>query len=59
MSPRDVPALVCDACGEVKYALEVSREIDRVRRDFFVGRLRVLRAAAEIAFGPQSADSIV
>ncbi len=27
---KNVPALVCDACGERQYSLEVSREIDRL-----------------------------
>jgi YgiT-type zinc finger domain-containing protein len=35
---KDVPALICDTCGEVEYALEVSREIDRIRKDLLSGR---------------------
>ncbi len=31
---KHVPALICDACGEVEYTLEVSREIDVIRKDF-------------------------
>ncbi len=27
---KNVPALVCDACGERQYSLEVSQEIDRL-----------------------------
>jgi len=27
---KNVPALVCDACGERQYSLETSREIDRI-----------------------------
>jgi YgiT-type zinc finger domain-containing protein len=34
---KDVPALVCDTCGEVEYTLEVSREIDAIRKEFFAG----------------------
>jgi YgiT-type zinc finger domain-containing protein len=57
---KDVPALVCDTCGEVEYTLEVSREIDVIMKDFFAGRLLAKPlAAGEIAFKPQRADSIV
>jgi YgiT-type zinc finger domain-containing protein len=27
---KNVPALVCDECGERQYSLETSREIDRI-----------------------------
>jgi YgiT-type zinc finger domain-containing protein len=37
---KDIPALTCDSCGEVEYGLEVSREIDRIRKDLLAGRLR-------------------
>jgi YgiT-type zinc finger domain-containing protein len=37
---KDVPAMVCDTCGEVEYTLEVSREIDRIRKDLLAGRMR-------------------
>jgi YgiT-type zinc finger domain-containing protein len=49
---RDVTALICNTCGEVEYALEVSREIDRIRKDLIAGRIlaRPL-AAGEIIFG--------
>jgi YgiT-type zinc finger domain-containing protein len=54
---KDVPALICDTCGEVEYALEVSREIDRIRKDLLAGRLRTRPlAAGVIAFKPQWAD---
>jgi YgiT-type zinc finger domain-containing protein len=36
---RDVPALICNTCGEVEYTLEVSREIDVIMKEFFAGRL--------------------
>ena len=36
---KDVPALICDTCGEVEYTLEVSREIDVIMKEFFAGRL--------------------
>ena len=32
---KDVPALICDTCGEVEYTLETSREIDAIMKDFF------------------------
>jgi len=34
---KDVPALICDTCGEVEYTLETSREIDAIMKDFFAG----------------------
>jgi len=55
---KDVPALICDICGEVEYTLEVSREIDVIMKEFFTGRLLAKPlAAGEIAFKPQLADS--
>jgi YgiT-type zinc finger domain-containing protein len=57
---KDVPALICDTCGEVEYTLEVSREIDVIMKEFFAGRLLAKPLAArEIAFKPQLADSIL
>ncbi len=48
---KDVPALICDTCGEVEYTLEVSREIDVIMKDFFAGRLLAKPlAAGEIVF---------
>jgi YgiT-type zinc finger domain-containing protein len=56
---KDVPALICDTCGEIEYTLEVSREIDVIVKDFFAGRLLAKPlAAGEIVFKPQRADSI-
>ncbi|HNX08674.1 MAG TPA: type II toxin-antitoxin system MqsA family antitoxin [Methanothrix sp.] len=56
---KDIPALICDTCGEVEYSLEVSREIDRIRKELVAGRLQARRLTArEIVFGPQKADSI-
>ena len=58
MVVKDVPALICDTCGEVEYTLETSREIDAMMKDFFAGRLLAKPlAAGEIAFKPQRADS--
>ena len=37
---KDVPALICDTCGEVEYTLETSREIDTIMKNFFAGRLQ-------------------
>lgn len=57
---KDVPALVCDTCGEAEYKLEVSREIDAIMKDFFAGRLLAKPlAAGEIAFKPQRTGSMV
>ncbi len=55
---KDVPALICDTCGEVEYNLETSREIDVIMNDFFAGRLLAKPlAAGEIAFKPQRVGS--
>ncbi|MEI8002754.1 MAG: type II toxin-antitoxin system MqsA family antitoxin [Methanothrix sp.] len=55
---KDVPALICDTCGEVEYTLEVSREIDVIMKDFFAGRLLAKPlAAGEIAYKSQRAES--
>ena len=56
---KDVPVLICDTCGEIEYTLEVSREIDLIRKEFFAGRLRARPLGAkEVVFKPQRADSI-
>lgn len=53
---KDVPALICDTCGEVEYTLEVSREIDVIMKEFFAGRLLAKPlAAGEIPFVPKRA----
>jgi YgiT-type zinc finger domain-containing protein len=53
---KDVPALICDNCGEVGYTLEVSREVDVIMKEFFAGRLPAKPlAAGEIAFEPKRA----
>ena len=50
---KNVLALICDTCGEVEYALEVSREIDRLRKDLLAGRLRARpMMAGKMAFKP-------
>jgi hypothetical protein len=55
---KDVPALICNTCGEVEYSLEVSRDIDRIRRDFFAGRLQTRPlTAGEIVFGEKPAET--
>jgi YgiT-type zinc finger domain-containing protein len=57
---KDVPALICDTCGEIEYTLEVSREIDVMMKEFFAGRLLAKPlAAGEIVFKPQSAVTTV
>ncbi len=43
---KDVPALICDTCGEVEYTLDASREIDTIMKEFFAGRLLVRPLAA-------------
>jgi len=36
---RDVPACICDRCGEAYYTLEISKKIDLVMKDVHNGRL--------------------
>jgi len=36
---KDVPALICDRCGETYYSVEVSRKMDSVMGDVHSGRL--------------------
>jgi YgiT-type zinc finger domain-containing protein len=56
---KDVPALICDTCGEVEYTLEVSREIDVIMKEFFAGRLLARPpAAGEVVFKPQRVGSM-
>ena len=45
MVVKDVPALICDTCGEVEYTLDTLRKIDAIMKDFFC------RAAAETGRG--------
>jgi YgiT-type zinc finger domain-containing protein len=55
---KDVPALICDTCGEVEYTLEVSREIDAIMKEFFEGRLLARQlAAGEVVFEQQHKGS--
>jgi len=35
----DVPAFICDRCGEAYYSTEISRKIDAVMKDAHSGRL--------------------
>ncbi len=49
---RDVPALVCDRCGEAYYSAEVSQKIDAVMKDVHSGRLCCRPLAAGSAAGP-------
>ncbi|MEG3057339.1 MAG: type II toxin-antitoxin system MqsA family antitoxin [Methanoculleus sp.] len=48
---RDVPALVCDRCGEAYYSAEVSQKIDAVMKDVHSGRLCCRPLAAGSAAG--------
>ena len=55
---KDVPAMICNTCGEVEYALEVSREIDRIRKDLLAGRIRARPlVAGEIVFRKKLAET--
>ncbi|MFB3764179.1 MAG: type II toxin-antitoxin system MqsA family antitoxin [Methanotrichaceae archaeon] len=57
---KDVPAFICDICGEVEYTPEVSEEIDEIMEDFFAGRLQAKSlAAGEVVFKPMGSDSTI
>jgi len=49
---KDVPAIICDTCGEVEYTLEVSSEIDVIMKEFFAGGCLQSPGSGEIAFKP-------
>ncbi len=36
---KNVPALLCDLCGDAYFTPEVSREIDKIVKDFREGKL--------------------
>jgi len=46
ISIKEVPAYVCQECGEAYFAPEISRKIDKVMRDFHKGKLLVHPIAA-------------
>jgi YgiT-type zinc finger domain-containing protein len=39
ISIKDVPAYVCENCGEAYFTPKISRKIDEVMRDFHEGKL--------------------
>ncbi len=39
ISIKDVPAYVCQKCGESYFTPEISRKIDKVMREFHKGKL--------------------
>jgi YgiT-type zinc finger domain-containing protein len=43
---REVPAFICDQCGEAYYSRETSEKIDEVMRDAHSGKLCVRPLAA-------------
>lgn len=43
---KNVPALVCDLCDEAYLAPDVSREIDKIVKDFREGKLLAKPIAA-------------
>jgi len=43
---KDIPAYVCEECGEAYFTPEVSKKIDKVMRDFHEGRLLMRPIAA-------------
>lgn len=36
---KDVPAYICEHCGEAYYSPEISRKIDKVMRSYHKGKL--------------------
>jgi len=51
ISIKNVPAFVCENCGEAYYDPEVSRKIDTVMDDFYKGELLTHPlAAGEVEF---------
>jgi len=43
---KDVPAFVCEQCGEAYFDIEISRKIDDIMRDAHQGKLCVRPLAA-------------
>ncbi len=43
---KEVPAFVCEQCGEAYFEMEISRKIDHVMRDAHQGKLCVRPLAA-------------
>ncbi len=43
---KDVPAFVCEQCGEAYFDMEISRKIDDIMRDAHQGKLCVRPLAA-------------
>ncbi len=39
ISINDVPAYICEDCGEAYYSPEISRKIDTIMKEFHEGRL--------------------
>ena len=39
ISIKDVPAYICENCGEAYFTSEISRKMDEVMRDFHRGQL--------------------
>lgn len=47
---KDVPALVCDCCGEAYITPEISEKIDAVMEEYYAGKLLAKPlAAGEVA----------
>jgi len=36
---KDVPAYICEECGEAYFTPEISRKIDKIMREFHEGKL--------------------
>lgn len=43
---KDVPAYICENCGEAYFTAETSRKIDKVMEDFHKGKLLARPIAA-------------
>ncbi len=46
ISIKDVPAYICDNCGEAYFSSKISRKIDEIMRSFHKGKLLVRPIAA-------------
>jgi YgiT-type zinc finger domain-containing protein len=46
LSIKDVPAYVCQECGEAYFTPRISRKIDKVMKEFHEGRLLAYPIAA-------------
>jgi YgiT-type zinc finger domain-containing protein len=46
ISIKDVPALICENCGEAYFTPEISRKIDEVMKEYHEGKLSYRQISA-------------